>query len=75
MKFGKFIDDIRKEIKYFNAKFESCPFGDRMIITFPPKTISFTISREYLGEINYNSPMHTELLDLTLDHLRDMSKI
>jgi hypothetical protein len=75
MELGRFIDDIRKEIKWFNVNFEPDPFGEQMTITFPPKTtISYVVSDWKLGEIEYGSPQYKELLELTLEHLREMSK-
>lgn len=73
-KFGKFIDDIRKKIKYINIQFSEEPFGESMTITIPPSTKSYIIDTTKIGKIEYDSPMYMELLEMTIEQLKMFNK-
>ena len=68
--FGKFIDDIRKEIKWLNVSFEEVPFGESMIITIPPSSKKYIVDTRKIGKIEYDTPMYSELLEMTIEHLK-----
>ena len=68
--FGKFIDDIRKEIKWLNVTFEEVPFGESMIITIPPSTKKYICDTTKIRKIEYDTPMYSELLEMTIEQLR-----
>ena len=68
--FGKFIDDIRKEIKWLNVTFEEVPFGESMIITIPPSSKKYIVDTRKIGKIEYDTPMYSELLEMTIEHLK-----
>jgi len=71
--YGKFIDDIKKEIKKFNVQFEEVPFGESMTITISPSTKKYVIDSTYIGEIEYDTPMYDELLKMTLCELKSFN--
>lgn len=71
--FGNFIDDIRKDIKYFNISFEKSLFGDKMIISVPNKSNrSLIIDNDYITNIKHNSNLYIELLELTKSNINNM---
>ena len=71
--FGNLIDDIRKDIKYFNVQFEKYLFSDRMIITVPNKpNRSIVIDDCYFDNIQVNSKLYIELLELTKSQINMM---
>jgi hypothetical protein len=71
-KFGKFIDDIRKEFKWLTISFEEVPFGEALVITTPYSTKKYIVNTNNIGKINYDSEMYHELLDLTITSLNNM---
>lgn len=68
--FGKFIDDVKKEIKLLNISFEEVPFGETMILSIPNSTKKYILDSRYIGEIEYNTPMYSELLKMTIEQLK-----
>lgn len=71
--FGRFIDDIRAEIKWLNISFEEVPFGEQMILSIPPSTKTCIIDSRNTKEIKSNSPLYSELLNLTLQQLKNFN--
>ena len=68
--FGKFIDDIRKEIKWLNVSFEEVPFGESMVLTILPSSKKYIVDTRKIGKIEYDTPMYSELLEMTIEHLK-----
>lgn len=68
--FGKFIDDIRKEIKWLNVSFEEVPFGEAMVLTIPPSSKKYIVDTRKIGKIEYDTPMYSELLEMTIEQLK-----
>jgi len=67
---GKFIDDIRKEIKWLNVSFEEVPFGEAMVLTIPSSSKKYIVDTRKIGKIEYDTPMYSELLGMTIEHLK-----
>lgn len=67
--FGKFIDDIRKEIKWLNVSFEEVAFGETMVLTIPPSGKKYIVDTTKIGKIEYDTPMYSELLEMTIEQL------
>lgn len=73
--FGKFIDEIRKEIKWLNVNFEEVPFGESMTLTIPPSTKKIVIDSTKIGKIDYDSPIYLELLNMTIEQLKMIEQV
>lgn len=74
IEYGKFIDDIRKEIKEFNIQFEESPWGDEMIITIPPSTKKYILKPKELGYKMPEGEMYKELLEMSIEQLKLFNK-
>lgn len=68
--FGRFIDDIRKEYKWINVLFEEIPFGEEVTITIPESTKRFVVRTPLIGDIQYDTKIYKEFLQLALDELK-----
>jgi hypothetical protein len=72
--FGKFIDDVKKEIKLLNISFEEVPFGEIMILSIPNSTKKYIVDSRYIGDIEYNTSMYFELVKITIEQLKMFNK-
>ena len=69
--FGKFIDDIRKEIKELNVYFKQVDSGEIMTIELPKSQKKFIVDTTIIGKIKYDTPEYLELLEMTIETLND----
>lgn len=68
--FGRFIDDIRKELKWINVLFEEIPFGEEITITVPDSSKKLVVRTPLIGDIQYDTKIYKEFLQLALDTLK-----
>lgn len=80
--FGRFIDDVRKEIKSLNVSFSPVPVekiglhssGETMTLSESESKTEFIVDTSFTGEIVYDTPEYQELLNFAISALKTVSE-
>lgn len=70
IEYGRLINDIRKQIKELNLRFEESPYGDKMIITVPPCKVSYVVDPHYIDNFYEDEKMYEEFLQMSIDQIK-----